>query len=327
MTILDIHRLPWPTPWPVLFGREAPLLVEIGFGNGQFLLDLAATRPEADALGLEISQVSLRKAARKARARNLTNIALLYGNALGALWALCRPQTLAEVYVNFPDPWPKASHHHRRVLSERFLDLLATRMRPGAPLEIATDHEEYAQVIGELLLASPYFHSRLPRPFVTTDDGRIRTKYEQIALDEGRICRYFKWQRNQAAAPAHFPIPPEMPMPHVIMHAPLTLAEIEERFEPSTHSAEGRAVRFIGLLHARRGDFLLVDTYVEEDPISQRVGLTIRRRGEGEIILGLHELGFPRPTGGVHRALHYLSQSLLELDPAMRILKSNLKEA
>ena len=326
MAILDIRRLPWPTPWPALFGREAPLLVEIGFGNGQFLLDLAATRPEADILGLEISQVSLRKAARKARVRNLDNVALLYGNALGALWALCRPQTLAEVYINFPDPWPKASHHHRRLIGERFLHLLATRMPSAATLDIATDHDEYAQVIEELLLASPHFESRLSSPFITAAETRIRTKYEQIALDEGRICRYFKWQRNQAPAVAAFPIPPEMPMPHVIIESPLSLDQIEERFVASTYSAAGRAVRFVGLLRARRGDFLLVDTYVEEDPISQRVGLTIRNRGDGQIILGLHELGFPRPTAGVHRALHTLSHSLLELDPAMRILNSNLQE-
>ena len=314
-------------PWPVLFGREAPLLVEIGFGNGQFLLDLASSRPEANVLGLEISHVSLRKAAHKGQARGLANVALLYGHALGVLWALCRPHSLSAVYVNFPDPWPKAAHHHRRLFDERFLHLLATRMRPGAVLEIATDHEGYAEVIEALLREARWFESRSGQPFVTADETRIRTKYEQIALDEGRTCRYFRWQRNQTAALAAFPIPPEMPMPHVIMESPLALKEIEKRFEPMTHAADDLTVRFVGLFRARQGDFLLVDTYVDEDPIAQRVGLTIRRRDEEEIILGLHELGFPRPTVGIHRALHLLAQSLLALDPGMRVLTSNLREA
>ena len=326
MQILDIRRLPWPTSWPVLFGRKAPLLVEIGFGNGQFLLDLATSRREANVLGMEISQVSLRKAANKVQARQLANVALLDGDALAGLWALCRPRSLAAVYVNFPDPWPKAAHHHRRLLDERFLHLLATRMPGGATLDIATDHEAYAEVIEENLLASPHFESRLPEPFTTIDETRIRTKYEQIALDQGRTCRYFKWQRNENPAVAAFPIPPEMPMPHVIMHTPLSLSEIQERLELATCSGADHAVRFIGLFRARDDDILLIDTYVEEDPVSQRVGLTIRRRDQDEIVLGLHELGFPRPTAGIHRAIQYLSQSLLSLDPATRVLKSNLQQ-
>jgi tRNA (guanine-N7-)-methyltransferase len=325
MQILDVRRLPWPTPWPVLFGREAPLLVEIGFGNGQFLIDLATTRPEANILGIEISQVSLRKAARRARERELANVSLLYGNAVAALWALCLPRSLAEVYVNFPDPWPKASHHHRRLLNPRFLELLASRMPPGATLDIATDHDAYAEAIAQHLRSASHFDSRLPQTFVTDDPARLRTKYEQIALAEGRTCRYFKWERNATPAVAAFPIPLEMPMPHVIMHTPLSLDTIEEQLELTTHADNGHAVRFVGLLRSRERDLLLVDTYVEEDPVTQRVGLTIRQRAAGEIILGLHEIGFPRPTAAIHRSLDYLSQSLLVLDPGMRVIQSNLK--
>ena len=329
--ILDSLRLPWPAPWEELYGRRAPLWMEIGFGNGQFLLSLAASRPDVNVAGVEISSPSLQKAARKVARAGLKNVRLLHGNAPGVLWALCRPATVDRVYVNFPDPWPKAAHHHRRLINDRFGQLLATRTTAGAHLDVATDHDDYAAWIEERLARSPYFESRLDVPFVTQDAAHMRsgerlpTKYEQIALAEGRTCRYFKWRRNDAPAADPFPIPPELPMPHMIMQSPLSLQEIREQFRQVSRVEEGVAVRLIGLFESAEHEMLLIDTYVEEEPMSQRVGLTIRRRGEGEIILNVHEMGFPRPTPGVHRAVQVLSRWLGTLHPAMRVVKSHVR--
>lgn len=323
--ILDSLRLPWPAPWRELYGRRAPLWMEIGFGNGQFLLALAASRPDVNVAGVEISNPSLRKAARKAGRAGLDNVRLLHGNAPGVVWALCRPASLARVYVNFPDPWPKAAHHHRRLINDRFLHLLATRTSPGAHLDVATDHDDYAAWIGERLGRSPYFESRLTVAYVTDRAERLRTKYEQIALAEGRTCRYFRWRRNDAPAADAFPIPLELPMPHIIMQSPLSLQEIKERFRPESWVENGEAIRLIGLFEAAEHEMLLVDTYVEEEPMSQRVGLTIRRRGKGEIVLNVHELGFPRPTPGVHRAVQVLSRWLETLHPEAGVIKSHVR--
>jgi len=329
--ILDSRRLPWPAPWEDLFGRRAPLWMEVGFGNGEFLLALAASRPDVNVAGVEISSPSLQKTARKVARAGLDNVRLLHGNAPAVLWALCAPESVARVYVNFPDPWPKAAHHHRRLISDRFLYLLATRTPAGAHLDVATDHEAYAAWMSERLQRSPFFESRLNAPFVTEEaermrpGERLRTKYEQIALAEGRICRYFKWRRNSTPAANVFSIPPELPMPHIIMHSPLSLEELKERFQPVSWVEDGEAVRLIGLFESAEHEMLLIDTYVEEEPISQRVGLTIRRRGEGEILVNVHELGFPRPTPGVHRAVYYLSRWLEEAHPEMRVIKSNVR--
>ena len=323
--ILDSRRLPWPAPWEELFGRHAPLWMEIGFGNGQFLLSLAASHPNVNVAGVEISNPSLQKAARRASRQGLENVCLLHGNAPGVLWALCPPESVARVYVNFPDPWPKAAHHHRRLINDRFLHLLATRAPAGAHLDVATDHDEYATWVGERLAHNPYFESRLDVPFVTESTERLRTKYEEIALAEGRTCRYFKWRRNDAPAADAFPLPPELPMPHIIMHSPLSLQELKERFRPGSWVEDGEAVRLISLFESVEHEMLLIDTYVEEEPISQRVGLTIRRRGEEEVLLNVHELGFPRPTPGLHRAVHVLSRWLEDVHPEMRVIKSNVR--
>ena len=304
--------------------------MEIGFGNAQFLLELARSRPDVNVVGVEISQPSLRKAARKSRRQGLDNVLVLQGEAQGVVWALCPPQSLAQVYINFPDPWPKAAHHHRRLIDDAFLDLLATRMPAGAPLEIATDHDDYAAWIEEALTRSPYFHSRLPRPFLTQPGERLRTKYEQLALEQGRTCRYFRWARNERPPARAFAIPQELPMPHVVIRSAQSPAQIGVRFESFSQTGPEGAVRFIALYESTGQETLLVDTHVEEEPFAQRVGLTVRRRpaeagAAAEWVLGLHELGFPRPTAGVHQAIHFLARWFMEGDEDAAIVNSNLQ--
>lgn len=326
---LDPIRLPWPAPWPEIFGREAPLLVEVGFGGGHFLVNLARRRPEANVLGCEISLPSLRRGLQKRRQLGLANLQLVQGDARLVLWALCAPDEIDELTINFPDPWPKARHHERRLISGRFLHLAATRLRPDARLDIATDHAEYAAAIAACLAQTPYFDSRHSTPFVTDDRERLRTKYEQIALDEGRTCHYFKWRRNDVAAPNIFAVPKEVAMPHVILESPLGLAEIAAAFEPGQWSAGATHVRFIELFQSPTRNKLLIEANINEEPLQQRVGLTIRSRERNghtaELILALHELGFPRPTEGVHQALAILADWLQSLHPDVKIVKSNLK--
>lgn len=317
-------RMPWPVDWPTLFGRSAPLYLEIGFGGGQFLLEMAGKRPLHDFIGLEISLPSLRKVAHKLAKANLTNVRLFQGGAEVFLWALCPPELLSGIYINFPDPWPKAGHHHRRLINLRFLHLAATRLQLGALLEIATDHAAYAAVIHDCLSQSPYFASQLSLPFLTEDETRTRTKYELRGLAQGSICHYFKWQRSIHPALDPFPIPQETPMPHVVLRTPLTLTDIAARFTPMRATTETAAIKFIELFQSPYDGKLLLDAYISEQPMSQRVGLTICLRQDEKVVIGLHEVGFPRPTAGVHHAVCALADWLLALHPQSTLLSSNV---
>jgi tRNA (guanine-N7-)-methyltransferase len=325
---LDGTRLPWPADWEGIFGRQAPLMMEIGFGGGVFLVELARKRPEANVLGVEIALPSLRKGERKVALAGLSNVRLVYGGGPLVLWTLCRPGSVSGLYINFPDPWPKLPHHHRRLISDQFLHLAATRLRPGSLLYIATDHAAYAKVITACLERSPYFVSRGERPYTTEDRERVRTKYEGIALAAGRTCHYFQWERNAADAPDIFPIPQELPMPHAILQTPMSLPEIVERFEPQQWTAPAAAgavnVRLADVLYSARYDSLLVETYINEEPIDQRIGLSVRRQAGGELIVSLHEIGFPRPTGGIHAAIMGLALWLVGLHPEGELVKHNL---
>jgi len=323
---LFAHQLQWPTDWAEIYGRQAPLVVEIGFGGGHFLRDLARSRPEVNVLGVEISLPSIRRGVKKLKAAGLQNGRVIQTTAEYLLWACCAPETISEVYINFPDPWPKKGQQHRRLINGRFLELLATRLIPFARLDIATDHADYAEMITNCLEETPYFSSRLPTPFVTEDKERLRTKYETIALQEGRICYYYQFQRRQAPVPPLFECPQEMSMPHVVLKSPLSVTEIAARYDLKHIAEAGVHVNYMALFHNKTHDGLLIETFVKEEPLAQRIGLTVRQREAGIYVIGISEIGFPRPTWGLHLAISGLAKWLIGLDDQTEISSHNLAE-
>lgn len=327
LPILHFARLPWPADWKEIYGREAPMIVELGFGGGDNLVALARENPSGNVLGVEISLPSLRRGARKLAFAGLQQHArVVQGDSRTVLWLLFRPQSISRVVINFPDPWPKAGHHHRRVINGPFLDLLATRMIPGAPLDIATDHQAYQEVIETCLEASTYFESRINKPYLLSVENRKPTKYERIALSEGRIPRYYFWRRNQTAAPDDFSIPEETAVPHVILLSTLSLKELGERFKPFHVQEDDMHIKYLNMFHSVDKEMLLAEVYVSEEPYRQRIGLSIRGRKTGDLVVSMHEMGFPRPTPGIHLAVKHLVSWLQEQDPGLTIVNSTLIE-
>lgn len=323
-TTTVVEQMAWPTDWAALFGREAPLILEIGFGGGGFLVDLAQRRPDANIIGLEISRPALQKVALKLHKRGMEHVRLVQGGGLQLLWCCLAPDSLAEIYVNFSDPWPK--HVDRRLVDDRFLRLAASRLAPAGQLDIATDHADYAEQITGCLGRASFLRSRLAAPFVTSDPGRHQTKYELKGLAEGRTCHYYKYEKVASPPVAEFAIPEEYEMPHIILQTTLTLPQVKAQFSPFHQPAgpEGH-IRFMQLFENVRDQSLLVETHVGEVAVTQHLGLSIRQRTPGELILGLADFGFPRPTLGTHVAIQYLADWLMTLDPAGAIIQSNLR--
>jgi tRNA (guanine-N7-)-methyltransferase len=322
--ILELMRMPWPAEWREIFGRPAPLVVEIGFGNGRFLTDQAQQRPTLNHLGIEIASPSIKRAASRIKATRLANVRLIRASAQSALHLLCRPGSIDGMTINFPDPWPKAGHNDRRLISTSFLELLASRMAAGSDLDIATDHGEYGQWISERLRASPHFESRLAAAYVCQDADRVRTKYERKGMATGGACYYFKWRRNGVEGPDGYPLVEELPMPHVVVSSPLTLREIADRFEPTQEATEKASIRFIDIYRSQRRPSLIVDTYIAEEPLDQRLMLEIYRRPDADYLVRLQATGFPRPTHGVHAAIARLSNWLVGLHEQARVARHNL---
>lgn len=320
----DATRLVWPTDWDAVFGRSAPLFLEIGFGNADFLITLAQQNPDANVLGMEISLPSIKRAERKSKNRGAAHVRLVHGDAKLALWGGVPAGALARVYINFPDPWHKAAHHHRKLINGRFLALLASRTAVNAELNIATDDPGYQEHIAACLAETPYFESRTAAPHLLHDPDRQPTKYELKARREGRTCHYYQWRRNATAVADPYAIPQEQEMPHVILHTPLSLPQLQAQHRETLYKTE-LPIRFIRAYYAPADDTLLMETHVVEEPLPQRVALFIQKRENAdEYILGLHELGFPRPTYGVHRAIAQLARWVQHHSPETRILHHNL---
>jgi tRNA (guanine-N7-)-methyltransferase len=322
---LPVTRFQWPNNWDASFFPSGSLNVEVGFGTGQFLVHMAQHRRGEYFVGLEISLPSIRNGEKKVARAKLENICLVRATAQSALWLLFLPGTISTLTINFPDPWPKASHQHRRVVSDKFLNLAASRMIQGGKLDIATDHSDYAGWIAERLARSPYFESDLPAVFTTRDQHRIPTKYELKAIDAGHKCYYFKWSRNSILSAETFTPPEEYVMPHIVLQLPIGLDEIEDRFESKQFADGTTKVQFIALYHSTKVNMVVVDTFIHEEPLEQRVLLSIAHRKAGDYLVSLHDAGYPRSTRGIHLAVHWLAEWLQGLSVGGKIVRHNLQ--
>ncbi len=141
----------------VAFGRTAPRVLEIGFGNGETLAALAAAHPERDHLGIEVHRPGVGHLLRLAEQQQLTNLRVICHDAVEVLERHLAPASLDEVLILFADPWHKKRHHKRRLIQPPFVALLASRLRAGGRLHLATDWQPYAEQMLEVLGASPQF--------------------------------------------------------------------------------------------------------------------------------------------------------------------------
>ncbi len=162
---------------------DGPLVVEIGFGNGEYLEYLARKRQDAQVVGIEVSQWCLCKAARRALAIGLSNVRLLHGDARALLSRAFEPASIDEVYMNFPCPWPKRKHAERRVTRPQFAGLMSACLAPGGTFILATDVDWYAEETRAVFAASGDFETS---PVLENPERDYHTKYERKWIEMGR---------------------------------------------------------------------------------------------------------------------------------------------
>jgi tRNA (guanine-N7-)-methyltransferase len=197
---------------PQLFGRTAPVTLEIGFGNGDNLAALATAHPEQDFLGIEVHTPGVGSLLRMAAANGSTNLRVIEQDAVEVLRERIAPDSLAAILVLFPDPWHKKRHHKRRLVSREFAELAASRLAPGGTLQLATDWVPYAEQMLEVLDATPTLANRAGvGRYVPRNPGRIRTRFEARGERLGHEVRDLCYERVTSngipapAAPRHTP--------------------------------------------------------------------------------------------------------------------------
>lgn len=172
--------------WGDVFGRQAERTLEIGFGNGTALLEMACVTPERDFIGIEVHRPGVGQLLRQIEQFELTNLRVFCDDAVQVLKQCVADASLHRVQIFFPDPWPKKKHHKRRLIQPAFLDLLAKKLVQDGILHIATDWTHYAEHILQSLDEHAHFANTVtqyaPRP-----TQRPLTKYEQRGQRLGHL--------------------------------------------------------------------------------------------------------------------------------------------
>ena len=165
---------------PTLFGNPNPVLLEIGFGNGEALLQMAARHPERNYLGIEVHRPGVGHLLLRLDEQQLANVRVLRQDAMELLRHQLTDASLDGIYLFFPDPWHKKRHHKRRIVQPELAELAARRLRPGGFLHLATDWEDYVRHMLEVLDACPALHNQSQSgDFVPRPKDRPLTRFEQ----------------------------------------------------------------------------------------------------------------------------------------------------
>ncbi len=180
--------------WAAEFGREAPLLVEIGSGRGEARVALAEQHPGANIVAFEVFQPAVASTLSRINRHGVTNVRVVLANGVEGLEHLFTPGSVTELWTFFPDPWHKPRHHKRRLVSPEFAALVASRLADDGVWRLATDWDDYAEAMREVLDPAP--------GLVNVHDGwaprwepRPLTKYEQRGLDAGRAVHDLTYRR------------------------------------------------------------------------------------------------------------------------------------
>ena len=169
-----------------LFGREAPVTLEIGFGNGELLATLAAQHPERNFLGIEVHRPGVGRLLNQIEEEDLENVRVSTHDAVEVLHEQIPEGSLDRLLIFFADPWPKKRHHKRRLIQPPFAELAASRLSPGGRLHLATDWEDYKDHMLEVLDACPQLVNladaggTMPRP-----EDRPETHFERRGQRKG----------------------------------------------------------------------------------------------------------------------------------------------
>lgn len=176
---LGIDFTPAPLDLDKVFGRQAPRMIEIGFGTGDALAAYAQAHPEMDCLGIEVHRPGAGHLFLQVERSGLSNVRASCHDAVEVLIQQIPPASIDAIHIFFPDPWHKARHHKRRLIQPAFADLLATTLKPGGTLRLATDWQHYAEHMRAVLDNHAEFINADTTGYVPRPDDRPMTRFER----------------------------------------------------------------------------------------------------------------------------------------------------
>lgn len=185
-----------PADFAAVFGNRNPLVLEIGCGIGDFVTQLASSAPERNYLAIDIYNKGCNKTCNRLEQARLTNVRVMRIEARYLLEQFLATESLAAVYINCPDPWPKKRHLKRRLVNERFLQTLLHYLQPGGELFFSSDVADYAHAVAAHLNQIKGYENRLPVPVALDMAGYPLSKYMRRFLAQGQSIHFIHHRRN-----------------------------------------------------------------------------------------------------------------------------------
>ncbi|MBP9725909.1 MAG: tRNA (guanosine(46)-N7)-methyltransferase TrmB [Gammaproteobacteria bacterium] len=172
-----------------VFGRVAPLIIEIGFGMGVSFLETIEKNPEHDFIGIEVHRPGVGAFLHQAQQKQIANVRVYCHDAVEVLRQSIPDNSVDKVCIFFPDPWPKKRHNKRRLIQSEFVELIAKKLKKGGCLHLATDWENYAEHMLAVLQLSSLINTSESGDYVPRPESRVSTKYEQRGERLGHMVR------------------------------------------------------------------------------------------------------------------------------------------
>jgi tRNA (guanine-N7-)-methyltransferase len=179
-----------------IFGNTNPLVVEIGSGNGHFLIEYAMRHPDRNLIGTEILAGRARNFRSKIVKRDLRNIVVFKGDARQFVWEYLYEETVQEFIILFPDPWPKKRHHKHRILTAAFIQMLRLRMKGGGTVSIATDYAEYRDWILDEFQKNWGFINLCSQGYTEYPVDYPKTLFEKRSREEKREIYFIRFKKS-----------------------------------------------------------------------------------------------------------------------------------
>lgn len=279
---------PRPLDWEQLFGNNIPVSMEIGIGNGDYLVAQARQHPDYSFVGVEMEWEGVQRALRRCAAAQVSNVRILFGDVRPILKRAIAPRSLQRVYTLFPCPWPKERHHKHRLFSQSFLQLVNSRLVDEGEAYLLTDHEEYFGWVLTQLTDTGF------EAYARTVPPSVNTKYERKWLSVGQT-RFYELRLRKRE---HCPIP-------LLEDVPMETYRVA-RFDPKRFQPEDAHdepyVFFKEVRYDPERAIGMVRTVVVEDDLTQHFWIEIVSTPQGWHIRPMVGCGIV-PTVGVQRAL------------------------
>lgn len=266
--------------------------LEVGFGDGRFWAMHKPLEGNANYLGVEVSGVSVLKARSRLREARVQNAILSRLAAEFVVRNVIPPRALSRVYVNFPDPWPKARHEDERLLQADFFELLSTRLVQGGELWLTTDHPGYFEFGLLNAAATGLYEVSQPEP----PPAALETKYALKWRDLSLPIHHARF-RKRAESERAFPPLEVHEMPHAVLRGSLPHSTLEKTV------VRGKNHTVILLERYLSDSRIVVLARVEEDKLTQEVLIAALHKADGEVVVGLEPFGSPLITSGVKAAV------------------------